>query len=109
MASHSISSRSAPHQLLFDDGSRVMTEESVEEEVIVLASSSRGSISISRYFEIERIAKTVLPYAPSNRSIQVALQFPDDVLADSPDVGWLLEDVLASQLRTATTRSRARL
>ena len=95
------SSRSAPPQLLFDDGSRVMIDENVEEEVPVVASSSRGSISISRYFEIERIAKAVLPHAPSNRSIRVALQFPDDVLGDSPDVCWLLEDVLGPQLPEA--------
>jgi diphthamide biosynthesis protein 2 len=104
-SSQNSSSRSAPPQLLFDDGSRVMTDGSVMEEeataLSFLAASSRGSISIDRYFEIERIAKEVLPFVPSGRSIRVALQFPDDVLGDSPDVCWLLEDALAPLLPAA--------
>jgi diphthamide biosynthesis protein 2 len=101
----------APPQLIFDDGSRVMTEESAEAEAATRTTetpaSIRGSTSLEMYYEIDRICDELLvSFAKKNQDdendsddmLRVALQFPDELLDDSPEVCWLLEERLAPRL-----------
>jgi len=114
-----MSSARGPPQLMFDDGSRVMMEdsesavmdhnESVDQSVPI----HRGSIPLHVYYEIDRMSQEVIELLiPSDRNqeeetssdavtgsiLRVALQFPDELLQDSPEVCWLLEDKIREDL-----------
>ena len=119
----SSSSSRAPPQLVFDDGSRIMAEESASSSAVVTEGSPaqiRGSTSIEEYYEIDRIVEELLMLAAdihakeedkeeeiydkedssnkaSGKLLRVAIQFPDELLDDSPEVCWLLEDRLQEQ------------
>ena len=99
----------APPQLIFDDGSRVMTEESVEAAenngVLHDPASIRGSTPLDVYYEVDRVANEIVALCTTRTNddcgdemIRVALQFPDELLSDSPDVCWLLEEKLSALL-----------
>ncbi|KAG7373078.1 DPH2: diphthamide biosynthesis protein 2 [Nitzschia inconspicua] len=115
MSSH----RSPPPQLLFDDGSRVMQEEAASSIFLTTtalsqeSSSPRGNIPLHMYYEVERISREVIQLVFENNSrnsdeattehvkprvLRIALQFPDELLADSPEVCWLLDDQLRRDL-----------
>lgn len=64
--------------------------------------SIRGSAPIESYYEIDRITTEILAIAASKPDdekhlLRVALQFPDALLIDSPDVCWLLEESISEQ------------
>ncbi|KAG7339318.1 DPH2: diphthamide biosynthesis protein 2 [Nitzschia inconspicua] len=111
--------RSPPPQLLFDDGSRVMQEEAASSIFLTTtalsqeSSSPRGNIPLHMYYEVERISREVIQLCLKNNSrnsdeattehvkprvLRIALQFPDELLADSPEVCWLLDDQLRRDL-----------
>lgn len=103
----STSGKRAPPQLIFDDGSRAMTEESVDDApgLIETPASIRGEVSLEVYYEIERITNEIASMHSRKKKdeeqtelLRVALQFPDELLDDSPEVCWLLEDSLQQRL-----------
>jgi len=103
-----------PPQLIFDDGSRIMQDDDLaavrnnnnnSNIDSIPVRSPRGNIPLHSYYEIDRISREVLDLCCSNqprqdqdpslpRIVRVALQFPDELLQDSPEVCWLLEDKL---------------
>ena len=111
-------------QLIFDDGSRAMAEESAEAEATTTGrttetpASIRGSTSLELYYEIDRICdELVVSFARKKKKIntdgddndeddddmlRVALQFPGELLDDSPEVCWLLGERLAPRLKEPT-------
>lgn len=108
--------RAPPPQLIFDDGSRVMAEEAVEAEAttsLETPTSIRGPIPLEIYYEIDRISEELArKYVKSenskeggdnNNMFRVALQFPDELLDDSPEVCWLLEEHLAEEIPSTVT------
>jgi diphthamide biosynthesis protein 2 len=93
----------APPQLIFDDGSRVMIENSAPETPVVSA-SPRGSVPIKEYYEVDRLVQEIQkldrsasPVEGDGWSIRVALQFPDDLLVDAADVSWEFEIALNNE------------
>jgi diphthamide biosynthesis protein 2 len=59
--------------------------------------SPRGSVPIEVYYEVDRLAEQVLARSIAPRDswlCRVALQFPDNLLCDSPMVCWAMEDAL---------------
>lgn len=104
--SNSLGKRAPPPQLIFDDGSRVMTDEAYTEETTVgTPASIRGEISLETYYEIDRITTGLIEQfnkdqrmKDNNNMFRVALQFPDELLDDSPDVCWMLEETLSKNL-----------
>jgi diphthamide biosynthesis protein 2 len=99
-----MSERRAPPQLTFDDGSRIMREET-EAVIVETPQSIRGSTPLETYYEIDRITKEIFAIVgakadDSNHMLRVALQFPDALLIDSPDVCWLLEESISKQSKT---------
>ncbi len=104
--------RASPPQLIFDDGSRIMTEASMAtsaEDTRENPESIRGFISLQDYYEIDRISEelarrfTEKADAQAGNLFRVALQFPDELLDDSPEVCWLLEERLANQIPSTAT------
>ena len=118
---------------MFDDGTRVMVEDSEYAAAIIDESSSsssavpptqRGSVPLHGYYEIDRMSREVIEtLVLSSRDngdgdrnddngakiLRVALQFPDELLDDSPEVCWLLEDKIREDLDAlpATTTTTA--
>lgn len=86
--------RSAPPQLTFDDGSRaVMT--TAEEALVTLGQPNarqNNKKSIQEYYEIDRVVTQIQNYQ------RIALQFPDELLSDAPEVCWELEERLPNAL-----------
>ena len=108
-----MSSKGPPPKLQFDDGTRIMQGESVYDDSTCksttspLLSSRDPAIPIEQYYEIERVSnevieKLLLKGNISNqeqlKTIKVALQFPDNLLVDAPDVCFLLEEILLDKL-----------
>jgi len=104
-----------PPQLHFDDGSRVIMEnqatananDSTTSPSVAHAAihiNPRGDTPIEIYYELDRIAieilKNIVPNSPSPADsgflCKVALQFPDELLNDSAQVAWLLEESIES-------------
>ena len=93
--------RAAPPQLLFDDGSRIMTEESTSEIPAETPLSIRGSTPLEIYYEIDRITQEIVTLANDSGQqsmLKVAVQFPDELLNDAPEVCWALEESLGPRL-----------
>ena len=105
-----------PPQLMFDDGSRVMVEDSERAASILdrgdgsssLPPTQRGSIPLHSYYEIDRMSREVIDLLVKNNGaisdgsiLRVAIQFPDELLEDSPEVCWLLEDKIREDLELA--------
>lgn len=100
--------RAPPPQLIFDDGSRVMTEESNSATIsssLANPSSIRGLVAQEVYYEIDRVSEEIVSKFTrkpdtqiSNQLLRVALQFPDELLDDSPEVCWLLEAQLVDRV-----------
>ena len=100
MSTTSSSNRSSAPQLLFDDGSRAIRE---DEEIHLAVSNSTAhirdpSISIREYYEIDRLVEElcVLREQTTNWQDRIALQFPDELLIDAPDVCWEFEQSLST-------------
>lgn len=98
---------------MFDDGSRVMVEDSERAASILdrgdgsssLPPTQRGSIPLHSYYEIDRMSREVIELLVKNSDVtsdgsilRVAIQFPDELLEDSPEVCWLLEDKIREDL-----------
>ena len=109
-----MSERTAP-QLLFDDGSRVIQEQSAAAGPI---ESIRGSIPIETYYEIDRLASEIVQIVQKSNNkkkeseddtwfARVALQFPDELLSDSPEVCWAMEEALERMQETADDKKSA--
>jgi diphthamide biosynthesis protein 2 len=99
-------------RLLFDDGSRVILQEQQEQQTLDIVDSdaakstqrnsryaqARGSLPLVEYYEIERIVKEIQKLSSKKTSTswrnRIALQFPDELLVDAPDVCWELEQAL---------------
>ncbi|CAJ1944225.1 unnamed protein product [Cylindrotheca closterium] len=114
--------RAPPPQLHFDDGSRIMTEaEESSAAVEALIGSIRGpQTSLESFYDIERVCQDVvdlmLPNIQSTDNTsdneeedtakqspeeesplwRIAVQFPDSLLNDSPEVCWLLEEKITN-------------
>jgi len=122
-------STAPPPQLHFDDGSRIIMENQTVAPTNITSSSTttgtdtcsninanpRGEIPIEIYYEIERITleivQNIIPQIPSE-SLQgflckVALQFPDELLNDSAQVAWLLEESIETCYQTFKTLSQS--
>jgi diphthamide biosynthesis protein 2 len=91
----SSSARSAP-QLMFDDGSRVMTENSSTAIKNLSLSNPRGNTSIRDYYEIDSLSLEI--GALDLRNGRVAVQFPDEMLCDAPHVCWEFERTLGEEV-----------
>ena len=83
-------SRSVP-QLLFDDGSRAVFEDSSSSLVTRSNPRKKSDSSIHEFYEIDRLAKEIRTLPQHER---VAIQFPDEMLEDSPMVCWEFEKIL---------------
>ena len=101
-STNTTSHRPAP-QLLFDDGSRAIQEDAAVEPSV--ASSARDpSIPTVEYYEIDRLVQELVELQkrnPSNNNTwknRIALQFPDELLVDAPDVCWEFEQRLPDAL-----------
>ena len=92
----SSSSRNSAPQLLFDDGSRAIQEA----ETLTTTDPGRDpNISIRDYYEIDRLAQELTDLRKVHAKTwqnRIALQFPDALLMDAPDVCWELEQALAN-------------
>ena len=117
--------RPAP-QLVFDDGSRAITENatavSAAEHDVTSSKhrrGDRGTLSIRDYYEIDRLVEqvqaliktTAAEYNDNNDDnddtkrqtqrdgwkFRIALQFPDESLRDAPQVCWELEQALLGE------------
>lgn len=108
-------SKAPPPRLHFDDGSRIITENTSSQRSttateLVSSSSSvndlnpRGLTPIEIYYEINRVASEIVDQivikSPSTETdtdgfmCKVALQFPDELLNDAAEVSWLMEDAI---------------
>lgn len=76
--------RPAP-QLVFDDGSRVISESVIEERP---RRPRDESIGVREYYEIDRLVREINQLRKVER---IALQFPDALLDDAPEVCWEFE------------------
>ena len=115
---------------MFDDGSRIMEEAAATVDDAAAhptSSSERGDTSTEVYYEIDRVAKEVVEkldwttkesrgrlILSANSSAKldinnddddgflcrVALQFPDELLADASEVSWLMEQSIASAYKS---------
>jgi len=72
--------------------------------------SIRGSVSLEDYYEIDRISRDLVDrYQRKSEEtghqdmFRVALQFPDELLDDSPEVCWLLEERLTETIASSVT------
>lgn len=105
---------------MFDDGSRVMVEDSERAASILdrgdgsssLPPTQRGSIPLHSYYEIDRMSREVIELLVKNNDVtsdgsilRVAIQFPDELLEDSPEVCWLLEDKIREDLEELANSS----
>ncbi|KAK1738325.1 2-(3-amino-3-carboxypropyl)histidine synthase subunit 2 [Skeletonema marinoi] len=118
----------SPPRIMFDDGSRIMEEAAAANEDAAAhqssSSSERGNISTEVYYEIDRVAKEVVEkldwstntsrgrlFLASNTTesnvndedgflCRVALQFPDELLADASEVSWLMEHAIMSAYKS---------
>jgi diphthamide biosynthesis protein 2 len=88
------STRSSAPQLVFDDGSRVLREYAADDDV--LPACPRGEASLVDFYQLEALVKSFATCASSQTDAfpSVALQFPDDLLQDAPDVCQYLQDAL---------------
>jgi diphthamide biosynthesis protein 2 len=106
-ATASSSSRGAPPPLVFDDGSRIILEKAVaaardDESAMAALTRRPDTISIVDYYEVDRLVATIHTYLSKitknrqilNPDIRVALQFPDELLSDAPDVCWEFQERL---------------
>ena len=91
--------RAAP-QLLFDDGSRAIQEDEVQADP--MAAARDPSIPVHEYYEIERLVKELHELReasdPAKWRNRIALQFPDELLIDAPEVCWEFEQSLPDAL-----------
>ena len=106
----------APPQLLFDDGQRAMM---IETENKTCCATSEGidpeidGSSIEEYFEIIRLSQEIVrlfkstlssppsPSPPQTCLLNIAMQFPDSMLHNSPEVVWMMETSVNNILRDA--------
>ena len=112
---------SAPPQLHFDDGSRIIIENQSSTQSNSNPSSSegggpaannpRGDTPLEIYYEIDRISTQIAqdfvkrsdtesestPKSNDDFLIKVALQFPDELLADSAEVAWILDETISTK------------
>ena len=116
-----------PPQLHFDDGSRVIMENQATSNADSTSSPSaadavthinpRGETPIETYYELERIAleiiQNIVPKisaeSDSGFLCKVALQFPDELLNDSAQVAWLLEESIESLYESSLSLVQAQL
>ena len=98
--------RKSPPHLIFDDGSRIMMEATAIAAAVVPVVdqeiSPRRHRSIKEYYEVDRISKEIMEITHSDTrnddgwSCRVALQFPDSLLPDAPNVCWAMEQALSN-------------
>lgn len=90
--------------MMFDDGSRIIQDNTVT-EADQDSTSIRGDIPIETYYETIRVANEVVDKLNLSQEringddgfiCRVALQFPDDLLADASQVTWLMEEAIAT-------------
>jgi len=90
-----------PPKLVFDDGSRVMRQEQAapannNEDAPTTCSRPRHC-PVREYYEVDRLVQEILSQPPQNdNGYRIALQFPDELLSDAPDVCWEFERQLAA-------------
>lgn len=91
-------------RMMFDDGSRII-QDNTATEADQDSTSIRGDIPIETYYETIRVANEAVDKLNWSRErhigddgfiCRVALQFPDDLLADASQVTWLMEEAIAT-------------
>jgi diphthamide biosynthesis protein 2 len=81
-----------------------MIEETSIEAIVETPLSIRGSAPLDTYYEIDRITQEIIEIRNKPKDgqlLRVAVQFPDELLNDSPEVCWLLEEKLCQTLDDA--------
>ena len=93
----------APPQLMFDDGQRAMMMDTDTTVPSYASSSARvdpeiDEHNIEEYFEIHRLSLEIVQLFKSTLStprqtglLKIAMQFPDSMLHNSPEVVWMME------------------
>lgn len=115
------SKKGAPSKLHFDDGSRIMMEgeNSIDSSVssCTLVTSTRDkNVPIELFYEIDRVSSAILSkpevrariseYKNNEKiTLKIALQFPDELLPDAPDVCFALEEVITSKVIRSSIHS----
>eukprot|EP00977_Amphora_coffeiformis_P014680 scaffold4162_cov162-Amphora_coffeaeformis.AAC.13 len=108
MSTISSPQRNSAPQLLFDDGSRAIQEDN---DPFSSSSSSFStpardpSISIREYYEIDRLVQELCDLREHSTDWQdrIALQFPDELLMDAPEVCWEFEQSLSSSSSSSSS------
>ena len=76
-------------------------------ETPTVSRSIRVDVSLETYFEIDRITEEIVMQFRKGEvedgMFRVALQFPDELLDDSPEVCWLMEEHLTEKLPKGTS------
>lgn len=85
-------SESRPPQLIFDDGSRIIQE---SQQVEVINDRKASNTTLLEYYEVDRLVREIKQLKFHGR---VALQFPDELIEDAPEVTWLFEKFLPESL-----------
>jgi diphthamide biosynthesis protein 2 len=99
-------------QLIFDDGSRILSDHRHHQRQhnnVTFSNVGRDpNLPISDFYEINRIVQEIKSIAvkklqhdgdnDDTYTIRVAIQFPDELLIDSPDVCWEYEIALPNAL-----------
>jgi len=127
-----IQKKAAPPRLQFDDGSRIMTQTvslssnsqnsstNTKQQCVQLSTAtlfSRGNdTSVKDYYEIDRLCDEVisrLDLVSKKKDkgdadddvflCRVALQFPDELLKDAPEVTWLIEEGIINSYTAASS------
>ncbi len=109
----------APPVLHFDDGTRVMMENQFVNASETITSTPtlrnpRGQTLIETYYEIDRISseivQNILPWCSRSHEdgflCKVALQFPDELLPDTSQVAWLMEDTIFNKHKVQQNREK---
>ena len=97
--------KAPPPQLVFDDGSRAMQSPSQPQSTSRPQEAPKSTDEIRYHYEIDRLVQELQSLWQSS-DFRVAVQFPDHLLSDAPQVCWALEQDLRAQ--TTTTRDQKR-
>lgn len=108
-----VSATSTPMKLIFDDGSRVMTASTSTTKLVTSSPTNIGRdqfVSVRDYYEIDRITQEIHSLIDRKQqhefaekdegseksvySFRIALQFPDELLVDAPEVCWEFDQLL---------------
>ena len=105
--------KAPPPQLMFDDGQRYYTSAPCCAPSSARVNPEIDEHNIEEYFEIHRLSMEIAQIfksklstssSPSRRQtglLKIAIQFPDSMLHNSPEVVWMMEERVNDILRDA--------